>query len=135
MARPEDASDEGRKYQDRGSGSLYIIVVRMEDGMDLGYHASGVPLRASEFAGVGSEEDEMIVEQIVRITADGNETKAEVVGELVRCKDCKHFEYNSVARVSGIPLIVAHEICNRWGDGCKTSENGFCFLGERKESE
>lgn len=51
------------------------------------------------------------------------------------CKDCKYFEYNSVAKVDGIPLIVAHEICKRWGDGCKTSEDGYCFLFESKESE
>ena len=48
--------------------------------------------------------------------------------EIIRCKDCAHFEYDSIARIDGIPLIVAHEICNAWGDGCKTSENGYCFL-------
>lgn len=46
------------------------------------------------------------------------------------CKDCKYFEYDSVAKVDGIPLIVAHEICKRWGDGCKTREDGYCFLFE-----
>ena len=51
------------------------------------------------------------------------------------CKDCKYFEYDSVARVDGIPLIVAHEICSRWGDGCKTKEGGYCFLFEPRESE
>jgi hypothetical protein len=51
------------------------------------------------------------------------------------CKDCKYFEYDSVAKVDGIPLIVAHEICKRWGDGCKTKEDGYCFLFEPKESE
>lgn len=51
------------------------------------------------------------------------------------CKDCKHFEYDSVAKVDGIPLIVAHEICNKWGDGCKTKEDGYCFLFEPRESE
>ena len=55
--------------------------------------------------------------------------------DLVFCKNCKYFEYDSVAKVDGIPLIVAHEICKRWCDGCKTSEDGFCFLGEAKESE
>ena len=50
-----------------------------------------------------------------------------------RCKDCKYFEYDSVAKVDGIPLIVAHEICSRWGDGCKTSEDGYCFLFEPQE--
>lgn len=51
------------------------------------------------------------------------------------CKDCKYFEYDSVAKVDGIPLIVAHEICNKWGDGCKTREDGYCFLFEPKMSE
>lgn len=46
------------------------------------------------------------------------------------CKDCKYFEYDSVAKVDGIPLIVAHEICSKWGDGCKTREDGYCFLFE-----
>ena len=55
--------------------------------------------------------------------------------EVVRCKDCKHFEHNHWEKVNGVPLIVAHEICKRWGDGCKTSEDGFCFIGERKEAE
>ena len=26
------------------------------------------------------------------------------VGELVRCKDCKHFEYDHIENVNGIPL-------------------------------
>ena len=52
-----------------------------------------------------------------------------------KCKNCKYFEYDSVAKVDGIPLIVAHEICNKWGDGCKTSENGYCYLYEPQESE
>lgn len=53
--------------------------------------------------------------------------------ELIRCKDCKHFELNHIGKVNGISLIVAHKICKRWGDGCRTSENGWCFLAERKE--
>ena len=46
------------------------------------------------------------------------------------CKDCKYFEYDSVAKVDGVPLIVAHEICSKWGKGCKTREDGYCFLFE-----
>lgn len=49
------------------------------------------------------------------------------------CKNCKFFEYDSIAKVNGIPLIVAHEICSRWGDGCKTKEDGYCFLFEPQE--
>ena len=51
------------------------------------------------------------------------------------CKDCKYFEYDSVAKVDGIPLIVAHEICSKWGNGCKTWEDGYCFMFEPQESE
>jgi len=51
------------------------------------------------------------------------------------CKECKYFEYDSMAKVDGIPLIVAHEICSRWGEGCKTKEDGYCFLFEPRESE
>ena len=55
--------------------------------------------------------------------------------QIGHCKDCKFFEYDSVAKVDGIPLIVAHEICSRWGDGCKTKEDGYCFLYDPQESE
>ena len=53
--------------------------------------------------------------------------------KMERCKDCKYFEYDSVRKVNGIPLIVAHEICKRWGDGCRTKEDGYCFLFEPNE--
>ena len=48
------------------------------------------------------------------------------------CKDCKYFEYDSVAKIDGVPLIVAHEICSKWGRGCKTNKNGYCFLFKSK---
>lgn len=51
------------------------------------------------------------------------------------CKDCKFFELNSWAACGGIPIIVAHEICKAWGEGCKTKIDGYCFLFEPKESE
>ena len=52
---------------------------------------------------------------------------------LIRCKYCRFFETDVVAKVNGIPLIVAHEMCKKWGDGCKTSPDGYCFMGEAKE--
>ena len=53
------------------------------------------------------------------------------------CKDCKYFEYDNIANVDVIPIIAAHEICKRWGNGngCRTSENGYCFLFEPKEDD
>jgi len=51
----------------------------------------------------------------------------------ILCKDCQYFVYDQAKRVDGVPLIAAHEICTKWGNGCKTSENGYCFMAERKE--
>lgn len=51
------------------------------------------------------------------------------------CKDCKYFEYDSAVKMDSVPLIVAHEICAKWGNGCKTREDGYCFMFEPRESE
>ena len=57
--------------------------------------------------------------------------------EIIKCKDCKHFELDHFEKVDGfpIPIIVAHEICMKWGEGCKSSINGWCFMAERKTNE
>lgn len=55
--------------------------------------------------------------------------------ELITCKDCKYFELDSFKRVDGTPIIVANEICQKWGDGCKTREDGWCFLAKKREEE
>lgn len=73
--------------------------------------------------------DKVKMEQII------HEELPSVTQKSGHCKECKYFEYDSVAKVDGIPLIVAHEICNKWGDGCKTSEDGYCYLFEPQESE
>ena len=54
--------------------------------------------------------------------------------EIIRCKDCKHFEYDHPYIIQGIP-VLGHEVCNAWGDGCKTDENGYCFMAERRTDE
>ena len=48
--------------------------------------------------------------------------------KLVYCKDCKFF----MADVWYKGIIGAHNGCNRWGDGCATSPDGYCFLGVKK---
>lgn len=60
---------------------------------------------------------------------------AERVQELVRCKDCKYFEHDSVEKINGIPLIVAHEICRRSTGLVYATSNDYCSRGERKETE
>ena len=55
---------------------------------------------------------------------------------VVRCKNCGFFEVNhfdKVAELDNMPLITAHNICRRWGNGCQTSPDGFCFMGIRKK--
>lgn len=59
-----------------------------------------------------------------------NFSNVEVV---VRCKDCKYFELDHFDRIDDMPIITAHEICTKWNGGCKTSKDGFCFMGERRE--
>lgn len=54
--------------------------------------------------------------------------------DIVRCKECKHFHYDMPYVIQGIP-ILGHEVCDFWGDGCKTNENGFCSYAEQKERE
>ena len=53
---------------------------------------------------------------------------------VVRCKDCKHFHYDMPYVIQGIP-VLGHEVCDFWGDGCKTSENGFCSYAERRADD
>lgn len=60
--------------------------------------------------------------------------KPKFVGRLTRCKDCKHFHYDMPYVIQGIP-VLGHEVCDFWGDGCKTSENGFCSNVERRTDE
>ncbi len=51
---------------------------------------------------------------------------------VVRCKDCKHFEKDQWGKAGDLPLITAHCVCKKWGNGCCTDEDGYCFLGEEK---
>lgn len=59
------------------------------------------------------------------------EAEARFHSEIVRCKYCKHFEYDHPYIIQGVP-VLGHEVCNAWGNGCKTDENGYCFLAERR---
>lgn len=54
--------------------------------------------------------------------------------EIIKCKDCKHFEYDHMYVIRGIP-VIGHLVCNKWGNGCRTKEDGFCFMAERRTDE
>ena len=56
---------------------------------------------------------------------------------VVRCRDCKYFEVKDFwADFGKVPILVSDvPTCHKWGDGeCKTSPDGYCFLGERRDS-
>jgi hypothetical protein len=85
-----------------------------------------------------------VLDEMYKRRADGDAITAGFIKNLPpvtpqpkmkRCKDCRYFEYDSWANVDGIPLIVAHEICSKWGERCKTREDGYCFLFEPQERE
>ena len=59
---------------------------------------------------------------------------------VVRCRDCKYFEVMDWwGDLNGfpIPILATSDCptCTKWGDGCKTDPNGYCFLGEPKVEE
>lgn len=53
---------------------------------------------------------------------------------VVRCKDCKYFHYNKAYNIQGFP-IIGNSVCDKWANGCRTDENGYCFLGERRDED
>ena len=53
--------------------------------------------------------------------------------DLILCEDCKFFERNHFDTVNGIPLITAHNICTKWGNGCVTNPDGYCFMGIKED--
>ena len=55
--------------------------------------------------------------------------------EIVRCRDCEFYTKNVFSSWNGMPVIVAHCMCSKWGNGCATDPEGFCFMGKRKEDE
>ena len=64
-----------------------------------------------------------------------NSLPAADVQPVVRCKDCKHFHLDYFGKVNGVNIIVAHEICDLWAGGCRTTQDTFCSNGERMDGE
>ena len=55
----------------------------------------------------------------------------------VACRDCVHFAVKDYwTELHGFPILGAsHQpTCTKWGEGdCKTSPDGWCFLGEARD--
>ena len=74
---------------------------------------------------VQTEKGKTMSEYIVRETGYPGAVKQEVVGELVRCKDCRHFKYLSVA---------GFYICSHKNGMNGMSEEDFCSHGRKRDS-
>lgn len=71
------------------------------------------------------ENDEIIVSMAV------NDLLKDRV-EVVRCRDCRFLVLDQKMNADSVPVSPAVEVCTKWGSGCKTQLNGFCFLGEKR---
>ena len=69
------------------------------------------------------------------VLSDVEDFPAADVQPVVRCKDCKHFHLDYFGEVNGVNIIVAHEICDLWAGGCRTTQNAFCSNGVRADGE
>lgn len=49
-------------------------------------------------------------------------------GIVFTIEELDHFD-----TLNGLPFITSHEVCAKWGNGCKTSQDGYCFMAERNE--
>lgn len=116
--------------------------MRLIDADKLTAHVSTVAekarIKALQYSGVDFENWKMSItvaatfEQCKGYISDAPTVDAVPV---IRCRDCKYFETDHFQNVSGVPLILAHNICKRWGYGFKTNQNGYCFLAERRDDE
>lgn len=58
--------------------------------------------------------------------------------EVVRCRDCKHYEVKDHwVNFGGVPILAASDVptCHKWSDGCMTKPDGYCFMGERRDDD
>ena len=53
--------------------------------------------------------------------------EAKPIGELIRCKDCKHWKKTTITYEEGDPVYTCPKLTMEWGD-----EDGYCFMGERR---
>ena len=71
-------------------------------------------------------------EFIVRETGYPGATKQDVVGELVRCIDCKHRHDGLECRYEGTVMAKTPPRCDRMFGFI--DDDGWCYKGERKDT-
>lgn len=91
-------------------------------------------IKISIIRGIINMSDETLLKSAIGAFEDIIEKMPSAQPEITRCKDCGHFHYDTPYVIQGVP-VLGHEVCDFWGDGCKTSENGYCSFAERREDE
>jgi len=74
-------------------------------------------------------------EYIIRETTYPDATKRELIGELVRCKDCKHRPTGTNRDDLEFPDDKCPCQCEDYWYSWKPSDDWFCGNGERKDGE
>ena len=92
------------------------------------------PMHTDRGCDGGCTYDEKLYKRIMQILDERIKPLPSAQSEIIRCKDCGHFHYDMPYVIQGVP-VLGHEVCDFWGDGCKTSENGYCSFAERREDE
>lgn len=106
--------------------------MRLIDADRLLMHLSDYALQESPWWGAngyGNNDAYEAIEECIKAVEEAPTVDAV---EVTRCKDCKHYLRNKIYVIEGMP-IMGNQVCEKWGDGCRTDENGFCFMGERRK--
>lgn len=73
---------------------------------------------------------------IITVEADRLEVRISGSRELIKCKNCKHFGIKDHwGNFGGVPILAASDVptCDKWGNGCMTKPDGYCFMAERRD--
>ena len=109
---------------------IEIIYGQMETQME------GYILRAIQKYGINVDKDELVRalnydrEQYYNGYADG---RNDVLADLVRCKDCKHWQPSGSCAGNSEDDLQPIGGCE-WANCCRKA-NDFCAYGERREGE
>lgn len=55
--------------------------------------------------------------------------------DITHCSECYFYREDAWKEVDGVPVIVAHNVCVRWGDGCVTDPDGYCHMARKQDGK
>lgn len=59
----------------------------------------------------------------------------EKTSDITHCSECYFYREDAWKEVDGVPVIVAHHVCVRWGDGCVTDPDGYCHMARGQDGK